>query len=215
MLGGALAAPRLARAADEGVRSFRVLRGDDEIGWQTNRVARIGDTVTHEVEVRLKIKVFGITAYRYELDFAEEWKAGALRRLTSRGDNDGEPTFAEARRKGDVIEIEGSGHQGAAPWTAATTSYWAYPFLQKRTWISTQSGEPLQMAASRDREMLIPTQHVPTKAEKWRLTGGYEADIFYKDRDWVAISFDAGGETAVYLPDHVDPVFMPAWNATL
>jgi hypothetical protein len=37
--------------------------------------------------------------------------------------------------------------------------------------------------------------------------------VFYKDRDWVAISFDAGGEEAIYIPDGVDAQFMPIWNA--
>lgn len=213
--GGALAAPSLSRASESGARSYVVLRDGDDIGFQTNRVTRIGDTVTHEAEVELKIRIFGITAYRYELAFVEEWKAGALVRLDSTCNDDGEDHFVRAARAGDVIEIDGSGHQGTAPWSVATTSYWAFPFLRRRTWISTQTGEPLPMTAAPAGETEIATQGGAARADAWALAGGYEATVFYRNEDWVGITFDAGGEPAVYVPDTADPVFMPVWRASL
>ena len=52
-----------------------------------------------------------------------------------------------------------------------------------------------------------------TTAERWAVTGGYDVSVFYKDRDWVSIAFDAGGEEAIYVPDSLNPQFMPVWNA--
>ena len=214
-LAGSLAVPHLSRAAETGQRSFRVFRGDDDIGYQTNKVTRVGDTVTHEVEAELKVKILGITAYRYELAYTEEWKGGFLTRLDSVCNDDGTDEFAKVRRAGGKLEIDGSGHQGAIEGTAATTSYWAYPFLQRSTWISTQTGAPLTMTASQRGAEAIRTGAGSAEAEKWSMTGGYEVDLYFQNQEWVAVGFAAGDERAWYVPDDVAPAFMPVWNASL
>lgn len=212
-LGASLSAPSILRAAESGGRRFVILRDGDDIGFQSNKVTRRGDVIVHECQARLKIKVLGITAYRYELDFVEEWRNGDLMSMTSRCNDDGDDDFVEIRRASDALEINGSGYQGPCPLGVATSSYWSYDFLQRPVWISTQTGALLNMTAARAGAAEIPGPTGPIAAERWTLTGDYEANVFYKDRDWVSISFDAGGEEAIYVPDSDTGQFMPVWNA--
>lgn len=212
-LGAALSAPSVLRAAESGARKFAILRDGDDIGFQTNKVTRRGDVIVHECQARLQVKVLGITAYRYELDYVEEWKGGNLKSMSSKCNDDGDEEFVEIKRGGDGLEIDGSGYQGPCPLDAATSSYWSYDFMTRPLWISTQSGALLNMSANKAGGAEIQGANGPISVERWTLTGGYEANVFFKDRDWVGISFDAGGEEAIYVPDSANAQFMPVWNA--
>lgn len=211
-LGAALSAPSILRAAERGGRKFTILRDGDDIGFQTNKVTRRGDVIVHECQARLKIKVLGITAYRYELDFAEEWQDGDLKSLTSKCYDDGDDDFVEVKRGGGGLEVAGSAYQGPCPLGVATTSYWSFDFVKRPVWISTQSGALLNMSATNSGAAEIAGPDGQISAERWALTGGYDANVFYKDREWVGISFDAGGEEAIYVPDSDNAQFMPVWN---
>lgn len=211
--GAMLFTPMISRAASAGSRSFSIIRDGDDMGFQRNKVTLVGDTIAHEVEVEIKVKVLGITVYRYELDYVEEWKAGQLQSLDAKCNDDGEAHFAKAKRAGDVIEINGSGYNGTTGVDAATTSYWAYPFVSRSTWISTQTGDPMKMTAKPAGSETIETQNGPVTAQKYSCAGGYIVDVFYIDQEWVGVKFDAGGEIAAYLADNTGPQFMPVWNA--
>lgn len=211
-LGATVCAPSILRAADAGGRRFTILRDGDDIGYQTNKVTRRGDVIVHECQARLKIKVLGITAYRYELDFVEEWQGGDLKMLMSKCYDDGDDDFVEVKRGGGRLEVEGSAYQGPCPLGVATTSYWSHDFLKRPVWISTQSGALLNMSATSAGAVDIAGAGGRISAERWALSGGYDANVFYKDRDWVGISFDAGGEEAIYVPDSANAQFMPVWE---
>lgn len=212
-LGAALFTPYLSRAAERGARQFRIIRDGDDIGFQSNAVRLIGDVIAHECEVSIQVKVFGITAYRYEMSYAEEWRGGQLISLESTCNDDGDPFRVTARRTADVLEIDGTGFQGVQSGEVATTSYWAFPFLSRPVWISTQSGEPFQMQARKAGGENVAGPGGTVNVDKWVITGGYEVDALYSSDEWMGIEFDAGGERARYIPDNVEPQFMPVWNA--
>lgn len=212
-MGAMLSAPTVLRAAESGARKFTILRDGDDIGFQTNKVTKRGDVIVHECQARLKIKVLGITAYRYELDFVEEWQGGELKTMTSKCYDDGDDEFVEIKRGGGGLEVNGSGYQGPCPLGVATTSYWSYEFMKRPVWISTQSGALLNMSTANSGATEIAGQGGAISAERWAVSGGYDANVYYKNRDWVGISFDAGGEEAVYVPDSDSAQFMPVWNA--
>lgn len=211
-LGAAIAAPSVLRASVAGARRFTVLRDGDDIGFQTNKVVQQGDSTIHTCQIRLKIKVLGITAYRYEMDFEEEWRGGELVSLNSTCNDDGDDAYARVKREGDGLMIDGSGYQGPCPLGVATTSYWSFDFMRRKTWISTQSGDMLPMSATNVGPAKIAGPSGPVTADRWDVKGGYDVSVFYLDGEWLSISFDAGGETATYVPDTTAPQFMAAWN---
>ena len=188
-LGGAaaaLASPALA--AGRASREFRIIRDGDDIGSHRLDAVLGPNGFEVAIEIRIAVKVLGITAYRYEMDNREVWSGGAIRSVDSRVNDDGTRDFFRATRKDGGIAIEGSRYSGLVPQDAVTTSYYATPFLQRQPWVSTQSGAPLKLTVNpggRDRW--------------WSVRGELDTDLGYDTSgEWIACEFDAGGEQARY-----------------
>ena len=211
---GALAAPTVLRAATSGARSFRIIRDGSDIGYHTVSLSRSGTEIQAAIEIEIKVKVFGITAYRYEMSNRETWRGGQLVGLQSTVNDDGDKDFARATMDGGQLIIDGSGYQGPAPANAATTSYWSDEFLNRPVWSSTQTGALQRVTTTRAGSGTIQSPLGAIKTEKWAVRGDFEVDLHYAGREWAAVAFDAGGETAIYTPDAVAPALHPVWAAT-
>lgn len=184
--GAGLAMPALA--APSGSRTFRVLRGGKAFGSHVLEAVQVEDRFEIAITIKLAVKVLGVTAYRYELDNREIWQGGRLISVDSRVNNDGDDEFVRAKRAGDVLKIEGSGFDGTAPGLAATTSYYTPTMLERRPWISTQSGKPLEIAIGPE-----------GRSGWWSVTGGLDTKLGYDSRgEWIGCEFDAGGEPGRY-----------------
>ncbi len=211
-LGASLILPAPAFAAG-GRRVFDVLRGGDPIGTQLVDV-RPGPEGSAEVviEVELKVKILGITAYRYEMENREVWKGGRLISMNSRVNDDGDADHARAEAAGEVIEIDGSLFRGAVPADAVSTTYWSRAFLNRKVWINTQTGVPIEVAATP-----LGAGEVQGRAtERFNVKGGnLDVVLHYAGEEWISIEFDAGGEPAIYLPQDLSAAFAPVWTASL
>ncbi|MEM9147174.1 MAG: DUF6134 family protein [Pseudomonadota bacterium] len=185
-----LGAAPLVRADNRAERLFRILRGGSDIGRHQLAVTPGAEGLEVAIDIDIRVRVLGITAYRYSLTNREVWKDGALVRLDSQTDDDGTDERVTLRRSGDLLEIDGTGYSGTAPISAATTSYYAPDFVTRRPWISTQSGQPLDIATEvRNGGSL----------KRVIVTGDLEKTIVYDaNGEWVASEFDAGGEPARY-----------------
>lgn len=209
----ALAAPAVLRAAETARREFGVTRGGDDIGSKSISVRRSGDRAEVDVSIRLAVKILGITAYRYELDATEVWQAGLLQRLDGETDDDGERAIARVRREGGRLICSGA-YEGEAPSDAATTSYWSTAFLERGTWISTQSGRPLDVTVARDGSEQIDGPDGVVECARWRVTGDLPVTLFYDPRsEWIANRFDASGEPGAILAVSETGRMAPLWPA--
>ena len=156
-----------------------------------------------DITIRIAVKVLGITAYRYEMDNREIWKGGQLVSLKSRVHDDGTEDFANAKRAGEGLEIDGSRYSGKAPGDAATTSYFVSALLKRSPWISTQSGKPLPIQVREER-----------RSGWWATSGGLETKLGYDGRgEWTGCEFDAGGELAHYEIAAQSGAFGTIWSA--
>jgi len=172
------------------------MRGDSRIGEQVNTVAIAGGRVETTVEVDIRVKVLGLTAYRYAMTNREVWEDGLLQSVDAATDDDGDRGFARVSRSGGGLVVEGSGYSGAAPSDAATTTYWTTAFLTRPVWISTQSGEPLRVSARNMGASVMTFPGGPRSVETWRISGDVELDLYYDDRgEWIGNAFKADGET--------------------
>lgn len=212
LAGGLVAAlPRRALAAG-GERRFEVLRDGDPIGEQVTSVARDGEALEVSVRVRILVKVLGIGAYRYELDRRERWEGGALVSLDGETNDDGERQVARVRREGGRLVSSGS-WSGEIPEGAATTTYWTPEFLERGTWISTQTGRPLAVSVAQAGSAEIPGPDGPLTARRWQVSGDIDLALFYDDRgEWMGSAFDAGGETARFRALSAAPALAPLWG---
>lgn len=181
-----LASP--AMGAARALREFRIIRSDDDIGFHRLEAVQGPNGFEMVITIRIAVKILGITAYRYEMDNREVWRGRELVSLDSKVNDDGEEDFAKATRDGAALNIKGSRYEGAVTGSLATTTYYTMDFLQRRPWISTQTGAPLEIA-------IMPEG----RANWWTVTGELDTTLGYDDRgEWVGCEFDAGGEPAFY-----------------
>ena len=177
-----------ALAAGSASRTFTVLRAGDAIGEHSLEAVQSGDGFEIAIDINLKVKVLGITAYRYEMTNREVWKGGRLVSLNSKVNDDGTKDFATATQAGGKLDVKGSRFTGMVAGDAVTTTYYTTKFIQRQPWISTQSGAPLDIAIKAE-----------GRANWWQVTGELETRLGYDDRgEWVNCEFDAGGEPGVY-----------------
>lgn len=188
-LGGAVAAlASPAIAAAKASRTFRILRDGSDIGTHSLDAVSGPNGFEIDIVIRIKVKVLGITAYRYEMDNREVWQGGQLVSVNSTVNDDGTKDFAKAMRAGDGLVLEGSKFNGKASGSAATTSYFATDFLKRQPWISTQTAKPLDVKVGPDGRV------------RWFKTAGeLETSLGYDSSgEWTGCEFDAGGEIARY-----------------
>lgn len=192
-LGAAALLPRGARA-QTAQTTYRLMREGADIGRHTKRARIENGAFVVDIAIDIAVKVLGITAYRYTLENTETWAGGRIVSVRSTVNDDGTADRCRVDAKGEVLEIDGSGFSGTAPGDAATTSYFAKAFVERKTWISTQSGLTMAMTA----------QELGGTPEGWAVSGQlgdapFATKLYYDaGGEWVASSFDARGATIEY-----------------
>ncbi|MEM6945199.1 MAG: DUF6134 family protein [Pseudomonadota bacterium] len=195
----------LARAEDGTARRvFRVLRDGSDIGTHVLSASRTDKHFEMAIDIDIRVKLLGITAYRYTLKNREVWDDGILTSIDSEVDDDGDTEFAKVRRAGDMLEVDGSGYSGTAPLDAVPTSYYARPFIERRPWLSTQSGKLLT----------IDVAAAPDEARTFNVKGELETTLIYDAAgEWVGCRFDAGGEPGAYEIIESNGAITPLWQS--
>lgn len=206
-----LAAPTYLRAASA-AREFKILRDGDDFGHHTLSVTGSGGDVQVAIDITLQVKVLGITAFDYSMQNRETWSGGKLVKMESVVDDDGDPDHARAKAAGDVIEIDGSDFQGVAPGDAATTTYWSKAFLDRKVWINTQTGVPIDVTAAAAGKGKVEGDGRAFDTDTWTVKGkNIDIVLHYAGDEWVSVEFDAGGEPAIYIPEALTPPLAPVW----
>ena len=184
--GAAALLPAPALAAAKAGRTFRIMRDGSDIGSHTLTAVSGPNGFEVEITIRIAVKVLGITAYRYEMDNREVWKDGKIVSVSSTVNDDGTKERSVVSAGGDALVINGT-YSGTAPLEAVTTSYYATPFLERRPWISTQTGRPLKVSIAPE-----------GRANWFQTSGDLTTKLGYANGEWTGCEFDAGGELAVY-----------------
>lgn len=198
-------------------RRFAILRDGEPIGQQILDV-RSGDDgrLQVAVDIELSVQMLGITAYRYEMSNRELWRGGRLRSMRSETDDDGDKDFVRVKYANKRLEIDASGHQGAVPPDAVSTTYWSPAFLNRKTWINSQTGVPIHVSAA-----ALPPGEVDAPigafaTDRWRVTGeNLDIVLHYVGGEWVSVEFDARGKPAHYLPEDMGSDLWPVWESSL
>ncbi|MEO1000056.1 MAG: DUF6134 family protein [Pseudomonadota bacterium] len=202
----------LPASAGTAARDFAIRLDGDEIGEQSVRVQRIGQVVQVDIAIDIRVRILGISAYRYEMTNRELWRDGAVQSIASRTNDNGTDHRVTAERESGGLRIAGTGFSGTIPGDVATTTYWTEEFLARRTWINTQDGTPLSVTASRLGAAELMLDSGPVACTKWRTGGDLALELYYdRNGEWLANRFEARGEKAVILAKSRDQQLTALW----
>ncbi len=215
-LGSAVAATGLSAVpalAATSTRRFSAVLGRRQVGETSVILTRRGRDVIAEVDARLHISILGIINFDYHLSSREVWRDGVLQELRSTTNNDGAEEFVIASRISGGVQIDASGFQGVVSGNPATTSYFTSDFMARPTWISTQSGDPLELTIRNAGPASFTTNEGALACTKFTTRGKLKLSLFYdQSNEWVGTSFKVAGRAANIAMSSRGQSFTQIWN---
>jgi hypothetical protein len=181
-----LSAPSLdgvQATAPDGMRlDYRVLRDGFEIGSHKTLFRHDGpEEMTVETEIRITVKLFFITLYRYRLDSVETWRGDRLVALESSTDDDGDLYAVRAIAEGEGLVIDGVENRWTAPATIMPTSLWRREMAQGSLLLGVEQDEALAVAFREAGRETVTAGGGEVSATKLVVSGELERELWYDD----------------------------------
>ena len=107
-----LAAPASAAAGDW---NFRVMLDDREIGRHRYQLVPRDDGLELRSEARFDVRLWFVSAYRYQHEAVEHWQGGRLRDTRSRTDTNGNASRCRRREQDGHLAVERPAGQTCTP----------------------------------------------------------------------------------------------------
>ncbi|WP_409598426.1 DUF6134 family protein [Paracoccus hibiscisoli] len=171
----AMAAPSASVPAS-GRLAFDVIRKDRDIGDYVVTFRGTGDDLSVEIatDVRVKVPVIGVSAYRFVQTSTETWRGGQLASLASRTDDNGTP---------HDIRVGATNLVPASLWNA--------DILQSSAVLNTIDGSMDAISVSNLGTESISTGSGPVQATHYTIRGGLQRDLWYAGATLVHVRFAA------------------------
>lgn len=178
--------PARADADDPREVRYTISRNGDRIGTHAVRFRRSGDRMTVEHQLRVRVTVLSLEAYRYDLRAQETWSDD--RRLLgfhSTTDRNGEALQVFARAGGSGIRIRrGNGERSSAPREAIPADpHWNVLSPGRAHMIEAEDGSVQQVRVSEPRAETLSIGGRRVETRRYEITGDHVATLWY----------DAGG----------------------
>ena len=170
---------------------FDVMRNGTEIGYHVLSFRQEGERLTVDIDIELRVKFAFITAYRYEHRNREEWEGGRLLGFKSRTNDNGTRTAVETRLEEGELVIVGSDGRLTGPASLLPTTYWHRNFMDRERWIDTQNGRIVESAVTPEGSERIESAGRMIEANRFKLRGDLDVDLWYHDDRWVKLGFTA------------------------
>lgn len=171
----AIAAPAASVPAS-GRLAFDVIRKDRDIGDYVVTFHGAGNDLTVNIatDVRVKVPVIGVSAYRFTQSSTETWRGGHIAALTSRTDDNG--TAHDIR---------------LGPSSLVPASLWNADLLHASRVLNTIDGSTDAISVRTVGTETVTTGHGPVKATRYTLRGGLDRDLWYAGARLVHVRFAA------------------------
>lgn len=196
-------------------REFSATRGSFNVGRQKITLNRQGDVVTIDLQTRLQAKILGISIYKYSLDSREIWEGGILQSISGQTTENKKKDFVQASRSGDALKINGSGFAGDVKGKITTSSFFTTDLLNRKTWVSTQNGKPLNVAVSKRGAATLQLSSGNVVCTHYHFAGQLKLPVdayFDRNGDLAGYMFDAKGERARVLATSTNQQLRSVWS---
>ena len=191
-----LLASALAAQAADGTRSyaFKAFLDGKPIGEHTFTIATDGDTRRVASEADFRVKIIGITAYRYHHHAEERWAGDCLTSLSSKTDDDGKPESVRLAKQGDANEITTAAGTTSEPGCLMSFAYWNPAMRAQKRLLNPQTGkvEAVRIERVADGHVAVGAREV--EATDWRITGGESPiDVWISAQgEWIGLDSMVG-----------------------
>lgn len=196
-------------------RRFRAYLGSSKAGTQIISVSRDGQNVVVTNQTDLVARLLGIPVYRYKLNSREVWRDGMIQAINATGTDNGRAHFVNATRTSGGLQVDGSKYKGLVSGNPTTSSFVHSNLINQKTWVSTQTGQPLSVnVAKRGATTFpLPTGSVPCTHYHFSGKLKYPVDAYFaQNGDLLGYMFEIKGQRARIISDSAEPAFQPIWG---
>lgn len=161
---------------------YTVLRKGKQVGSHRVSFAYSGDDLQVGIETDVKVKIFGLTVYKFEHQGDEVWRDGRLIGLTSRTDDDGSDKQLRVRINGEHLQVNGSATTDPAPLDIIPASLWNRVLVEQAVLLNTLDGSQMSVRVAKMGEEQIPVRGVPVSATHYSVTGELARELWYSEQ---------------------------------
>lgn len=168
---------------------FEILRKGSKIGEQSLVFTPSEAGFTSASNIGIRVKVLGVTAYRYDQDGRESWIDGRLREAAASTDDNGKRTRVTVSPSGAGLTVDGPQGRYDVPVGAMTDlAFWAPAIMRQKRIIDAQTGElsPIEVAPPVAETIEVNGRRIA--ATRFQITGtkGRAGTLWYDsdDRLW-------------------------------
>lgn len=211
-MGAALAfpTPALAKSAS---RDYLITFGKSKVGKSAVSVSTKGSRVTVKYSISTKANLL-VVKYKYGLQATEVWEDGRLLTLKSSAFENDRKFSVTGKAVSGGFQVDGSKFQGLIKGNPGTTSYWTPEVIKRKTWISSQSGRPLNVTIKKRSGEVIATPAGNVECSVYHCTGlKRDMELYYDARgEWIGNEVRAFGSAARLLTNNLNPAFAGLFN---
>ena len=127
---------------------FDLYRNNELIGQHIYLFDRNGKNLTVHNKINFKIKVFGVTVFRYFSEVHEEYVNGKFESFSASTNHNNKEKFCKIYKKENEFFIEGSSYKGKAPEDFIIGTWWNHSIIKYGAQISTGSGRIIEQTVN-------------------------------------------------------------------
>ena len=192
--------PSSLRASSSESLRFRAYRDGAAIGHHDVAFSEQAGRLVVDIDIELTVTFAFIPVYRYRHRNREVWSDGRLLQLDSKTDDDGAGYRVSARAEEGALLVEGSSGRLELPGDTLPTSYWHEAMVTRDGWLNTQTGDLIRSRVERLGPEPIEAAGGTVDAERYRLSGDLDCDLWYRAGRWSKLRFAApDGSTIDYV----------------
>ena len=147
-------------------------------------------TRTVRSDMRFRVRLLIVDAYRFEHTANETWRDDCLSQLDTRTDERGQITAVSGRLDAGGFEIDGTTGRAVLPACVMTFAYWNPRVTRQSHLLNAQTGAWTPVSSDRLGVDLIEVRGQPQKADHYRLsTAKNQIELWYAPDggDWLAM----------------------------
>jgi len=184
--------PDAARGNEQRLYEYKILREGDPVGTHQILVDHRNDFTSVMSQSIIKIKLLGLTLYRFRYESEEEWDTQGLRRLQVRVDDDGQRLEINGSRKGERFQWSmNEEEQKSHRMPVFPTSHWNPAVLTQNQVLNTLTGGMSRITVQPHQEETLALEQGVAEVNKFRYSGDLHLDSWYdKSGRWMGMRFE-------------------------
>ncbi|MDF1721012.1 MAG: DUF6134 family protein [Minwuia sp.] len=180
---------------------FSVWRKGNQIGTHVVQFRRDGDQLDVQIDFQVRVRILGITAYRFEYGSSATWDGSTLTSIDAAVNDDGTEGGVNARRYGEEIVVDGTRGLRRVEGVLFPSNHWHPGVIGQTRVLNTLTGGVGGVSMDLVGQEMVDTAHGEVRADRYLFSGDlHDVDVWYdSDGRWVKLRFlTKGGEQIEY-----------------